>query len=116
MARAGSTTIVNETCFFRSDRAAKGNAVLGTTSGISNPGDGPPFKVMRVNCDSASAVATLVRIPFLHGYAATTNQVTIAAGQYREFICVGMNGEPMGDELYLGGSAGTATFSFEVIG
>lgn len=116
MARAVSSDTVGttETCFFRSNRKYK-SVPVGTVDTVATGGDGTPFRAIRVNVDSASAASLLVRIPFLHGSTASTNQCQIVAGSFREFVTQGVNRDPEGDELFLQGSGGTATFTFEII-
>lgn len=102
MARTGSSTVAGtETQVFQSD-VNKGGQV----------GDGPPFAIMRVNCTSASAVPLLARVPTANG----TSQITIPIGEAREIVAAsGPARKPNGHQLYLQGSGGTATYTWEAL-
>jgi hypothetical protein len=76
--------------------------------------DGRPVSGFRVRCDTGSAVGIKVRIPWLHGASGTGR--TIAAGEELEYLTLDNNRHPMGHELYIvAATAGTGTYSFEVI-
>lgn len=104
MARTGSSTVsTTETLVFESDRH-KGGQVA----------DGPPARMIQVSCSSSSAVSLLARVPSLHG---STSTVTIAAGDTRVFSDInGDSRTPALHALYLTGSGGTATYTFECVG
>lgn len=75
--------------------------------------DGPPAGGFTVSCVSGSAAPLLVRIPYLHG---TSSQATLAAGETRTFVAAAGPGRAaMGHELYLQGSGGTATYTWEAM-
>lgn len=102
MARTGSGTVSTATRVFQSDRSAGGQVA-----------DGPPAKAIQVTCVTGSAVSLLVRVPSIHGPTATA---TLAAGESRIFT--GVDGDArVGsiNDLYLTGSSGTATYTFECI-
>jgi hypothetical protein len=102
MARTGSSTVSTATRVFQSDRNAGGQVA-----------DGPPAGAIQVTCVTGSAVSLLVRIPSIHGASATA---TLAAGESRIFTQVmGPARIPGIHELYLTGSSGTATYTFECI-
>lgn len=70
--------------------------------------DGPPFKSVNFDVASASAVALLVNIPFLHG----TSFYPVPVGTSKEFVCVSDAGpQAKGDIISVKGSGGTATYS-----
>lgn len=107
---AGDSASTTEAAVFQSNRHARNNG--GVASGITAPGDGDPFKVIRVANASASSSTLRARIPLLHG----ASYAAIPAGEFREFICVDSSGNAAGDVLYISIASGSATYFFEVTG
>lgn len=116
MARSGTAATTTQTDataaaarVFASDRALENQTTARTATS-----DGAPASGFRVRVDSGSAVSGKFRIPAIHGASGTTK--TIVAGEEYEYITIDNNRNPTGDELFaIAASAGTLTYSWEVI-